>query len=103
MLRVHPIPGNTQRLDGGSMFGNAPRALWSRWCAPDDLGRIPLACRALLVDDGPKRILLETGIGAFFEPKLKERYGVVENEHVLLQSLAALGFRDEDIDVVVVS
>src|SRR5689334_3800556 len=103
MLQVHPIPGNTQRLDGGSMFGNAPRALWSRWCTPDDMGRIPLACRAVLVDDGSRKVLLETGIGAFFEPKLKERYGVVEPEHVLLRSLESLGVRVEDVDAVVLS
>jgi glyoxylase-like metal-dependent hydrolase (beta-lactamase superfamily II) len=103
MLRVHAIPGNTQRLDGGAMFGNAPRALWSRWCAPDGEGRIQLACRGVLVDDGEKKILLETGIGAFFEPKLKDRYGVVESEHVLLRSLAALGVTDADVDVVVLS
>jgi len=103
MLRVHPIAGNTQRLDGGSMFGNAPRALWSRWCKPDDLGRIPLSCRAVLVDDGSRKILLETGVGTFFEPRLKERYGVVEAEHVLLHSLASLGVREEDVDIVVLS
>lgn len=103
MLRIRTLQGNTQRLDGGAMFGNAPRALWSRWCTPDDSGRILLACRAVLVEDGPKKILLETGIGAFFEPKLKERYGVVEDRHVLVDSLAAAGFRDADVDVVVLS
>lgn len=85
------------------MFGNAPRALWSRWAAPDDAGRVALACRALLVDDGSRRILFETGIGTFFAPELRERYGVVEREHVLLESLAALGLSDRDIDVVVLS
>ena len=48
-------------------------------------------------------MLFETGIGAFFEPKLRERYGVVEERHVLLDSLAAAGFEHEDIDVVVLS
>lgn len=95
--------GNSQRLDGGAMFGNAPRALWSRWLQPDDAGRVPLACRALLLEDDNRRILLETGIGAFFSPELRERYGVVESEHVLLRSLAALGLSDSDIDVVVLS
>ena len=33
--RLWSIPGNTQRLDGGAMFGNAPRAVWERWIAPD--------------------------------------------------------------------
>jgi len=48
-------------------------------------------------------VLFETGIGAFFEPKLKERFGVVESEHVLLASLAAAGFDETGIDAVVLS
>lgn len=102
-LEVRCIAGNRQRLDGGAMFGNAPRAVWSRWLPPDELGRVPLACRAALVSDGKRRILLETGIGTFFDPKLKERYGVIESEHVLLASLAAVGVSHADIDVVVLS
>jgi hypothetical protein len=42
------VLGNSQRLDGGAMFGNAPRALWERWATVDEANRIPLACRALL-------------------------------------------------------
>ena len=97
------ILGNSQKLDGGAMFGNAPKALWTRWVACDDKNRIPLACRALLVRDGSRNILFEAGIGTFFEPKLKERYGVVETEHVLLASLAEHGLDQEDIHVVVLS
>lgn len=98
------IDGNTQRLDGGAMFGNVPRAMWERWLPPDEQHRVPLACRALLVqlDDG-RRVLFETGIGTFFDPKLKQRFGVLEDRHVLLDSLAALGLSDADIDVVVLS
>jgi glyoxylase-like metal-dependent hydrolase (beta-lactamase superfamily II) len=103
MLRAHSIMGNRQRLDGGAMFGNAPRPLWSRWLTPDPEGRVDLACRALLLEAGERRILLETGIGAFFEPRLKGRYGVLEDTHVLLESLAARGLSDTDIDVVVLS
>ena len=86
------------------MFGNVPRGMWSQWIAPDEQNRIPLACRALLADDlDGKTVLFETGIGAFFEPKLRERYGVVEARHVLLDSLKAAGFAHEDIDAVVLS
>jgi glyoxylase-like metal-dependent hydrolase (beta-lactamase superfamily II) len=55
------------------------------------------------VDDGARRILIETGIGAFFEPALRERYGVVEERHVLLDSLCALGYAATDIDWVILS
>ena len=106
-ITLWSILGNSQKLDGGAMFGNAPRALWSRWVKPDAENRVPLACRALLAtglgDNRDKRVLFETGIGAFFEPKLKERYGVVEDEHVLLASLARAGFTHQDIDAVVLS
>ncbi|HET7299133.1 MAG TPA: MBL fold metallo-hydrolase [Oleiagrimonas sp.] len=103
-MQLWSIAGNTQKLDGGAMFGNAPKAMWSRWVEPDEQNRIPLACRCLLVKDlDGRNVLFETGIGAFFEPKFRERYGVVEDRHVLLESLTAAGVDDADIDVVVLS
>ncbi|WP_407351997.1 MBL fold metallo-hydrolase [Luteimonas sp. R10] len=103
-MKLWSIEGNTQKLDGGAMFGNAPRAMWTKWARPDELNRIPLACRALLARPiNGKTVLFETGVGAFFEPKLRERFGVVEERHVLLDSLQAAGFSHEDIDVVVLS
>lgn len=85
------------------MFGNAPKAMWEQWATPDELNRITLCSRCLLVRDGERNILFETGIGAFFEPKYKERYGVIEAQHVLLDSLREAGLTHENIDVVVLS
>lgn len=86
------------------MFGNCPKALWERWCPPDALNRIALTCRALLVREPSGRtVLLEAGIGSFFAPKLRERYGVQETEHVLLGALAGLGVEPGDVDVIVLS
>lgn len=103
-MKLWSIEGNTQKLDGGSMFGNAPRAMWTQWATPDEQNRIPLATRALLARPlNGKTVLFETGIGAFFEPKMRERYGVQEDRHVLLDSLHAAGVGHEDIDVVVLS
>ncbi|HEY1550486.1 MAG TPA: MBL fold metallo-hydrolase, partial [Kofleriaceae bacterium] len=85
------------------MFGNAPRAMWEKWIPPDEQNRIPLACRCLLVRDGDRIVLLETGIGAFFEPALRARFGVVEPRHVLVDSLAAVGVKPSDVDVIVLS
>ncbi len=97
------VRGNSQRLDGGALFGNAPRALWSKWHEPDELGRIALACRGLLLQGACGNVLLETGIGTFFPPEQRERYGVVESEHVLLSSLHALGLGEDDINTVILS
>ncbi|HEY4244686.1 MAG TPA: MBL fold metallo-hydrolase [Kofleriaceae bacterium] len=103
MRTLTPVLGNSQRLDGGAMFGNAPRAMWEKWIPPDEHNRIPLACRCLVVRDEGRVLLFETGIGAFFEPALRERYGVVEAEHVLLRSLAQIGIAPEDVTAVVLS
>lgn len=103
-MKLWSILGNSQKLDGGAMFGNAPRAMWSQWLAPDEQNRVPLACRALLASPlNGKTVLFETGIGAFFDPRMRERFGVQEQRHVLLDSLAEAGFSHEDIDVVVLS
>lgn len=101
--QLYSLLGNSQKLDGGSMFGNAPKAMWKNWATVDDENRIDLACRALLVKESGRNILFETGIGAFFEPKLRERFGVQEAEHVLLDNLQTLGLSPSDIDVVVLS
>lgn len=101
---VSSIEGNRQLLDGGAMFGNAPKPMWEKWLSPDSLNRIELACRGLLIQIDQKNILLETGIGAFFEPKLADRYGVTpNNKHVLLSSLNDYGLSDADIDYVILS
>lgn len=98
------LDGNTQRLDGGAMFGNCPRVVWERWAPPDEKHRIRLACRCLLIQEGSGRnVLLETGIGAFFDSKMRERFGVEESEHVLLQSLARAGVGANDVDAIVLS
>jgi glyoxylase-like metal-dependent hydrolase (beta-lactamase superfamily II) len=104
MTQLYSVLGNSQKLDGGAMFGNVPRAMWEKWLKPDEQHRVPLACRCLLASNlAGKNVLFETGIGAFFEPKMRERFGVQESEHVLLKSLAEIGLSDVDIDVVVLS
>src|SRR5688500_5952345 len=103
-MKLWSILGNSQKLDGGAMYGNAPRAMWSKWSPVDDANRIDLACRALLASPlNGKTVLFESGISAFIPPDLRQRYGVVEDRHVLLDSLANAGFSHEDIDVVVLS
>ncbi len=103
-MKVFSVEGNTQRLDGGAMFGSCPKALWQHWTDVDDQNRIHLACRALLVQtDEGRNVLFETGVGCFFDPKLKERFGVVEPEHMLIKNLERLGISDKDIDQVVLS
>jgi glyoxylase-like metal-dependent hydrolase (beta-lactamase superfamily II) len=102
-IQVSAIEGNHQWLDGGAMFGNAPRSMWERWSPPDQLGRIRLSCRAMLVEIDGHKILCETGIGVFFDPKMAQRYGVEESEHMLLQNLRKAGVSPDQITAVILS
>ncbi len=103
IVKILPISGNYQMLDGGAMFGNVPKILWSRWFKSNANNQIKLACRGLLIQEENRNILLETGIGAFFDPVLRKRYGVEEDKHVLLESLDFLGLQHTDIDIVILS
>ncbi len=103
-MQVWAVEGNKMRLDGGAMFGHVPKELWQEWISPDEKNRIPLACRSLLVrTTNGHYTLFETGVGNFFDPKLKERYGIEENEHVLLRNLEEMGISEKDIEAVVLS
>lgn len=103
-MRLRSVEGNRQSLDGGAMFGNAPRVMWEKWLSPDEKGRVELACRSLVLEVDGKIFLFESGIGAHFDPKLAKRFGVLEaQQHKLLEHLHALGVTPGDVDYVVLS
>ncbi|HAR33051.1 MAG TPA: MBL fold hydrolase [Desulfobacter sp.] len=97
------IRGNSMRLDGGTMFGNAAKALWQKWVRADERGMIDIASNCLLVKTGNYNLLFETGCGAYLSPDMKARFAVQEETHVLLQSLSEQGLSDSDITHVVLS
>ncbi|MCW5835064.1 MAG: hypothetical protein KIS78_21870 [Labilithrix sp.] len=106
-MELLSIEGNTRASTAGAMFGNCPRALWEKWAPPDERHRITLACRAL-PPAKPRRAsaramcpAFRAGIGAFFDPKMRERR-VQEDRHVLPRSRRS-GSRPRIIDVVVLS
>ncbi|MDB9786937.1 MBL fold metallo-hydrolase [Bacteriovoracaceae bacterium] len=103
-ILITSIDPNRQKLDGGAMFGNAPRAVWKKWYTPDEEGRILLACRVLLIEIHGKKILLETGIGSSMEPKLANRFGITPPDKALLPNLLEkAGTTVHNIDYVILS
>lgn len=97
------IRGNSMRLDGGTMFGNAPKALWQKWIQADERGMIDIASNCLLVKTGKHNLLFETGCGAYLSPDMKARFAVKEDTHMLLHALEEQGLCDSDISHVVLS
>lgn len=100
---LYPVLGNTQYLDGGAMFGHVPKTLWSQWLKPNENNQVQLATRALLLRKNNLNILFEVGIGTGLSEQFKQRYGIVESDHVLLNSLEKLGLSHHDIDYIVLS
>jgi glyoxylase-like metal-dependent hydrolase (beta-lactamase superfamily II) len=64
------------RLDGGSMFGSVPKALWSRLIPADTDNCIPLVCRSLLIEDETRKILVDVGTGDKWTDKLRSIYAI---------------------------
>jgi glyoxylase-like metal-dependent hydrolase (beta-lactamase superfamily II) len=99
-LEVHFLHGGNFYLDGGAMFGVVPKPLWEKKSAPDDRNRIRLAANSLLVRTQNKNILIETGNGTKWTPKLRDIYGIQEGDP-LVDNLAAAGVRPDQIDLVI--
>ena len=105
-LRIHALEGGTQRLDGGAMFGVVPKPLWERRIPADERNRIPLGMRCLLVETPDELVLIETGLGNKEDEKFRGIYGVDNASGAgrpdrVHDSLAAAGFRAEDVGIVV--
>lgn len=98
-LRVTPFVSSRFRLDGGSMFGVVPRALWAGKAPPDEQNRILLNSNSLLVETSGAMVLVEPGMGSRYEPRQKEIYDLDEMDAV--SGLARLGITPERIDIVV--
>lgn len=83
------------------MFGVVPRTLWSKVCPPDDQNRIKMNMNCVLIEAGPERILIETGIGEKFSAKQTTMYGITR-ERPLAKSLHSIaGVRPEGITIVI--
>ena len=95
---VH-LPGGDLRLDGGTMFGVVPKALWQRECPPDEHNRVRLSCNCLLLKTGGELVLFDAGFGERFSSRERAMYGM-DGAHTLRGSLDAAGVAPEAITMV---
>ncbi len=95
------ISDGTYLLDGGSVFGQVPKALWELQVKPDRRNRVRLALNCLLIRTPSLNILVDTGAGSKRTEKFKEMYSL--NGNKLLKGLKSAGLTARDIDVVILS
>lgn len=95
-MTLYPIEAGNFKLDGGAMFGVVPKSLWSRTNPADANNMIDMAARCLLIEDGNKLILIDTGMGDKQSEKFFGYYDMW-GDHSLDKSLKTAGFQRDDI------
>lgn len=101
-MKLHTINTGLFKLDGGAMFGVVPKTIWSKTNPADENNLCTLAMRCLLIEDGNRLILIDTGIGNKQDPKFLSYY-YLHGDDSLEGSLAALGFTTDDITDVILT
>src|SRR5262245_60246915 len=96
------VSGGRLRIDGGTMFGVVPRALWEKESPPDDQNRIRLETNCVLVRTHDSLGLIDTGYGGKLPPKQRQR-NALEDGSPLVRNLAAAGVSTGEIDWVVLT
>ncbi|RAV28307.1 MBL fold metallo-hydrolase [Sinomicrobium soli] len=95
-MQLYPIETGNFKLDGGAMFGVVPKSLWQRTNPADANNMIDLAARSLLIEDGNRLILIDTGMGDKQSEKFFGFY-YLWGDHNTDRSLARYGFHRDDI------
>lgn len=98
-MKIYPIETGNFKLDGGAMFGVVPKSIWQRTNAADANNLISMSMRCMLIEDGNRLTLVDTGLGSKQSDKFFGYYYLF-GDFSLDISLAQLGFhRDEITDV----
>lgn len=95
-MRIYPIQTGNFKLDGGAMFGVVPKSIWQKTNPADSNNMIEMGMRSMLIEDGNKLILIDTGMGNKQSDKFFGYY-YQYGDYSLDTSLASYGFHRDDI------
>jgi glyoxylase-like metal-dependent hydrolase (beta-lactamase superfamily II) len=95
-MTIYPLGTGNFKLDGGAMFGVVPKSLWQRTNPADDNNMCDWTMRSLLIEDGDRLILIDTGIGDKQSEKFFSHY-YLSDEGSLEPNLKKLGFGIDEI------
>lgn len=98
---ISAIETGNFRLDGGAMFGVVPKPLWSKPCPADELNRIAMTARCLLIESSDRKILVDCGIGDKDDDKFRTIFAVDFSALNLQSSLAQRGITPDQITDVI--
>jgi len=99
-MKIKIIETPNFKVDGGAMFGVIPKSMWQKVYPADENNMCNLANRCLLIDNGKKVILIDTGIGDKHDEKFLS-YIYVNGEGNLISSLYKHGYSPQQITDVI--
>ena len=95
-MKLYPINVGNFKLDGGAMFGVVPKTIWNKTNPADEKNMIDIASRCLLIEDGDRLILIDTGMGTKQSDRFFNYY-FRWGDQSLDKALNNAGFCKEDI------
>jgi glyoxylase-like metal-dependent hydrolase (beta-lactamase superfamily II) len=95
-MKIYPIETGNFKLDGGAMFGVVPKSLWQRTNPTDEKNLIDMSMRCMLIEEGDRLTLVDTGVGDKQSEKFFSYYFLFGG-YSLDASLAKQGFHRDDI------
>ena len=95
-MKIYPIETGNFKLDGGAMFGVVPKSIWQKTNPADSNNLIEMSMRCMLIEDGNRLILIDTGLGNKQSEKFFSYY-YLYGDFSLDKSLASYGFHRDDI------
>jgi glyoxylase-like metal-dependent hydrolase (beta-lactamase superfamily II) len=95
-MTLYPLNVGNFKLDGGAMFGVVPKSIWNKSNPADQNNMIDVAARCLLIEDGGRLILIDTGMGNKQSSKFFNYYYRL-GEQGVEPALAKHGFHKDDI------
>jgi glyoxylase-like metal-dependent hydrolase (beta-lactamase superfamily II) len=95
-MKIYPIETGNFKLDGGAMFGVVPKSLWQKTNPADANNMIEMSMRCMLIEDGGRLTLVDTGLGSKQSEKFFSYYYLF-GDVSLESSLAKYGFHKDDI------
>lgn len=96
IMKIFPVIAENWKMDGGVAFGVVPQVIWRKLAEPDEFNRIKITTRCLLVEDGNRLVLVDTGMGR----KQSEKYYSYRHlfgEENLKDSFEKFGYSFDDV------
>lgn len=102
-VSCHILSDGLNVADGGGFFGVVPRVMWQRVIAANGLNQVPNDIRCMLIESDAGLVLVDTGNGDKLNAKQRQILGLDDRNERLLGEMAKVGYKAEDVDVVLLT